>query len=64
MADRRVVDGGLDKALTGRSRQTSIKNSTCVICGGDANHFRDERSRTEYGISGMCQKCQDKVFGK
>lgn len=47
----------------GRSRAASRKNSTCVICGGDATEFRDELSRKEYGISGMCQKCQDDVFG-
>jgi len=26
--------------------------------------FRDALSRKEYGISGLCQKCQDDVFGK
>lgn len=25
--------------------------------------FRDELSRREFKISGMCQKCQDSVFG-
>lgn len=25
--------------------------------------FRDELSRKEFGISGMCQKCQDETFG-
>ena len=25
--------------------------------------FRDEISRKEYSISGLCQFCQDKVFG-
>ena len=26
--------------------------------------FRDDLSRKEYSISGMCQDCQDKVFGE
>lgn len=26
--------------------------------------FRDELSAKEYYISGMCQRCQDKVFGE
>lgn len=25
--------------------------------------FRDALSRKEYGISGICQSCQDEVFG-
>jgi len=25
--------------------------------------FKDELSRREYAISGLCQKCQDKTFG-
>ena len=26
--------------------------------------FRDEESRREFHISGMCQKCQDEVFNE
>lgn len=25
--------------------------------------FRDEVNRREYGITGLCQRCQDEVFG-
>lgn len=38
-------------------------------CAFDESHdvrpetFRDELSRKEFGISGMCQKCQDETFG-
>lgn len=35
----------------------------CPICEGDAGEFRDLLSRREFTISGMCQKCQDSVFG-
>ena len=34
-----------------------------IGCAGPATQFRDDLSRTEYGISGLCQTCQDKVFG-
>ena len=44
-------------------RKEIMANKRCVICGGPATEFRDALSRKEYGISGMCQKCQDKVFG-
>ena len=50
------------KELFGRGRKVAMDNQMCVICGDDANHFTDELSRREYGISGMCQSCQDGVF--
>ena len=37
----------------------------CIICSDDITgieSFRDELSRKEYTISGMCQKCQDGIF--
>ena len=52
----------MTKELFGRGRKVAMDNQMCVICGDDANHFTDERSRKEYGISGMCQSCQDGVF--
>jgi hypothetical protein len=39
------------------------KTSTCQTCGGAATDFRTEAARREYGISAMCQACQDEVFG-
>lgn len=48
----------------GRSRTESKKDSICVVCGGDATKFTDALSRREYEISGMCQKCQDKIFSR
>lgn len=35
----------------------------CPTCGGKIEGFRDKLSAKEFGISGMCQKCQDSVFG-
>jgi hypothetical protein len=49
-------------------RTTAIEADVCVSkpigCGGPATEFRDEVSAKEYLISGLCQDCQDKVFGK
>jgi len=51
--------------LTGRSRVECVATLTCATCGGDAQKvaFRDPLSYKEFTISGMCQKCQDSVFG-
>lgn len=42
----------------------SISEDKCPTCLKPIRGFRDNVSVTEYEISGMCQKCQDKVFGK
>ena len=60
LMEKRLDD--MARALFGRGRKVAMDNQMCVICGGDANHFEDELSRREYGISGMCQSCQDGVF--
>lgn len=41
-----------------------VKQGRCPDCGEkvDGSEFRDKKSREEYMISGLCQKCQDKVF--
>lgn len=48
-------------------RTSSIKEDKCVKkpigCGGPASEFKDDVSRREYTISGLCQKCQDDLFG-
>lgn len=39
----------------------------CPFCGKAIHpnqEFRDEISKREYKISGLCQDCQDKFFGK
>lgn len=49
-------------------RSTAINSDKCIRppmgCGKHITEFRDEVSRKEYAISGLCQECQDKIFGK
>ena len=49
--------------LFGRSRTLAIAGNGCVKCGESAVDFTDELSRKEFGISGLCQSCQDGIFG-
>ena len=44
-------------------RTTAIQSDTCAFCHKPATAFRDDLSRREYAISGMCQECQDDFFG-
>lgn len=43
-------------------------NKLCSFCGKDMSNpegmFRDKLSYKEFGVSGLCQDCQDKVFGR
>lgn len=42
-----------------------IQPGICPVCGlkVDTSAFRDVLSVREYNISGLCQNCQDDIFG-
>ena len=46
-----------------RVKQGLCTNSVCFVGVNFRSDFRDEISIAEYGISGLCQSCQDDVFG-
>jgi hypothetical protein len=54
-------------SVLGASRRETIIAGRCVPppfgCGTDVGTFRDLASLAEYRISGLCQRCQDKIFG-
>ncbi len=44
-----------------------MEDGICPFCSKKVDpdkDFRDALSRREFGISGLCQECQDKMFGK
>lgn len=43
-----------------------IEEFKCTSCEQPIKEedFRDTLSKKEYTVSGMCQKCQDRVFGE
>ena len=43
-----------------------VENHQCPFCKKpvDENSFKDQLSKREFKISGLCQKCQDGVFGE
>ena len=56
--------------LFGRSKVLAVAGGQCVKCGSSVVlskdgglDFRDELSEREYSISGLCQTCQDGIFG-
>lgn len=51
----------------GISTESTIKADVCLAepmgCGKPAINFRNDTSRREFTISGLCQECQDEIFG-
>lgn len=41
-----------------------VEKGICPFCKKQVNvtEFRDETSKREFKISGLCQECQDKTF--
>lgn len=44
----------------------AVQQGKCPFCGKvvDPQEFRAEINEREFKISGLCQSCQDQVFGK
>lgn len=55
------LSGNINEKSAGR--RTSIQNDVCVFCNGPATEFKDALSEKEFTISGICQICQDEIFG-
>jgi hypothetical protein len=49
-------------SLLGVDREQTINADACVFCSQPATEFKNEISRREFAISGICQKCQDETF--
>lgn len=65
MSDKNLVIENMLEEFShflGKPRSKAMATKTCVICKGEAKKFKDELSKKEYSISGMCQNCQDGFF--
>ena len=59
------IEGLLQRLGGGVDRRQTIAEDIChpvMGCGQPATEFRNEISRKEFTISGLCQKCQDSIF--
>lgn len=43
--------------------KAAIAAHKCPMCWNPIEGFRDALSEREYEISGLCQNCQDEIFG-
>lgn len=53
-----LIDAGMGEEVR------RVMLGMCPFCGlpVSVEDFRDDLSRREFEIAGMCQKCQDEVF--
>lgn len=51
------------RAIDGGEAERAINMGLCPTCRQPVRGFRNAISMKEFGISGMCQQCQDSVFG-
>ena len=51
-------------AIFGSEIVKRLNNHLCPMCGQEINEldFRDDLSKREYNISGMCKQCQEKFW--
>jgi uncharacterized CHY-type Zn-finger protein len=56
----------MKKFLESTAEGALVKLKLCPFCQKPIKEkdFRDELSIREYGISGLCQSCQDDFFGE
>ena len=52
----------LSKECFGMSLSKAHKAKVCIQCRAKIGTFKDEPTRMEYEISGLCPKCQDEYF--
>ncbi len=52
-----------DKDYTIRKNMAMTKG-ICISCGRKADKFSDVSMKLEFEISGLCEDCQKKYFGK
>lgn len=62
-ADDKIVEKYQSKiSVLGVPKDKVTNPNYCLWCGELATNFKDELSIKEFGISGLCQVCQDKSF--
>jgi hypothetical protein len=61
-ADKNKAIRDFQSEIMGTNVEESIQQDRCVSCRKPAVEFRDQISRREFTLSGLCQSCQDIVF--
>jgi len=60
--DKSIAMQSLVRAAAPYGKNLGQDQVACALCNKPALTFKDELSKKEFGISGMCQDCQDAFF--
>lgn len=62
--EERVVNKKIMREAGFKKEVDDFEKGICPFCKRDIteNEFRSKKSLREYKISGLCQRCQDKMF--
>lgn len=58
-----IMAGDLREEMLDMKISNAIENNVCVDCNQNIKTFTSKQSQREYFDSGLCQRCQDKLFG-
>ena len=60
-----ILEDAMKLGLIPASFVNNLKDRKCPTCGAEMKNpkFKDQLSWKEFLISGMCQKCQNEIFG-
>lgn len=59
---KRLLDKMSSEKPFTNTRSKAIDANLCTFCEKPNLNWRDQLSRKEYKLSGMCQTCQDQYF--
>ena len=64
--NRDIIEQAQKLGLIKPNTMELIEDRKCPLCETriDINEFNNDLSLKEFTISGMCQKCQNKIFGE
>jgi len=64
--NRNIIEQAQKLGLIKPNTMELIEDRKCPLCETriDINEFNNDLSLKEFTISGMCQKCQNKIFGE
>jgi len=66
--DEELLKPNLDKPAFRMNPKMAerVEQGRCAECGSPIreDEFTSERSKREYSVSGLCQSCQDEIWGE
>lgn len=64
MYELKKLQDAMSKAVFGKTKDQAVKEGLCIECGEPAlPNCYSEAGKKEFYISGLCEKCFDRIAG-